>query len=58
MAAVEATVSLRMLPGESVAGFAARVAAAHGSLSQSEVARLRAIFTPRTAAPAPTRTAA
>lgn len=40
------TVSLRMKPGESMAEFAARVAQAHGPLSQAEIAKLRKIFAP------------
>lgn len=51
MAAVDATVSLRMLPEESITSFAARVAQAHGPLTQTEVAQLRPIFAPRTLAP-------
>lgn len=54
------TVSLRMKPGESTADFAARVARAHGPLTQAEIAKLRKIFAPRTttAAPVGTSTAA
>ena len=41
-----ATVSLRMAPGESMAEFAARVAQAHGPLTQTEIAKLRKVFAP------------
>lgn len=43
------TVSLRMKPGESEANFAARVAQAHGPLTQTEIAKLRKVFVPHTA---------
>jgi hypothetical protein len=60
----DVAVALRMEPGESLAAFAARVAQAHGPLTQTEVAKLRKVFAPAglkqttAAVPALTRTAA
>jgi hypothetical protein len=41
-----------MRPGETVAEFIARAAAAHGPLSDIEIVRLRAIFQPTDTKPA------